>query len=77
MKKHNTSKVVLLVVTALWLLAAFVLPDKNWAHLVKTGLTLVEFVLLILNIKESNNTVKVILVTIMMFMLLREQRRPE
>lgn len=70
MKKHNTSKVVLLVVTALWLLAAFVLPDKNWAHLVKTGLTLVEFVLLILNIKESNNTVKVILVTIMMFMLL-------
>lgn len=70
MKKHNTSKVVLLVVTALWLLAAFVLPDKNWAHLVKTCLTLVEFVLLILNIKESNNTVKVILVTIMMFMLL-------
>ena len=70
MKKHNTSKVVLLVVTALWLLSAFVLPDKNWAHLVKTGLTLVEFVLLILNCKESNNTFKAILVTIMMFMLL-------
>ena len=70
MKKHNTSKVVLLVVTALWLLTAFILPDKNWAHLVKTVLTLVELVLLLLSFKESNNTFKVILVTIMMFMLL-------
>lgn len=70
MKKHNTSKVVLLVVTALWLLASFILPDKNWAYLVKAGLTLVELFLIIFNVKEKQNVVKVVLVTTVMYLLL-------
>ncbi len=70
MKKHNTIKVVLLVVTALLLVASFVLPDKNWAHLVKGGLALVELVLLLLNAKENSNTTKGVLVTILVFMAL-------
>ncbi len=70
MKKHNTMKVVLLVVTAIWLLAALVLPDKNWATLVKAGLTLVELFLIIFNVKEKHNVVKVVLVTTLIFVLL-------
>lgn len=63
MKKHNTMKVVLLVVTALWLISALFLPDKDWGVLVKCGLSLVELVLLLWNLKDKNNTLKVVLVT--------------
>lgn len=70
MKKHNTIKVVLLVVTAIWLLASLFLPDKNWAYLVKAGLTLVELFLIIFNVKENHNVVKVVLITTLAFMLL-------
>ena len=63
MKKHNTMKVVLLVVTALWLISALFLPDKDWGVLVKCGLSLVELMLLLWNLKEKNNTLKVVLVT--------------
>ena len=70
MKKHNTMKVVLLVVTALWLLSALFLPDKSWAVLVKCGLSLVELFLLLFNIKEKNNSLKVVLVTAFVFAIL-------
>lgn len=70
MKKHNTIKVVLWVVTAIWLLAAIFLPDKNWANLVKAGITLVELFLIIFNVKEKHNVVKVVLITTIVFMLL-------
>lgn len=70
MKKHNTIKVVLLVVTAIWLLASLFLPDKNWAYLVKAGLTLAELFLIIFNVKENHNVVKVVLITTLAFMLL-------
>lgn len=63
MKKHNTMKVVLLVVTALWLISALFLPDKDWGVLVKCGLSLVELMLLLWNLKDKNNTLKVVLVT--------------
>ena len=63
MKKHNTMKVVLLVVTVLWLISALFLPDKNWGVLVKCGLSLVELMLLLVSLKEKNNTLKVVLVT--------------
>ena len=63
MKKHNTMKVVLLVVTALWLISALFLPDKDWGVLVKCGLSVVELVLMLLALKEKNNTLKVVLVT--------------
>ena len=63
MKKHNTMKVVLLVVTALWLISALFLPDTDWAVLVKCGLSVVELVLLLISLKEKNNTLKVVLVT--------------
>ena len=70
MKKHNTSKVVLWVVAIVWLLAAVILPDENWANLVKAGITLAELILIIVNVKEKNNVVKVVLVTTIAFMLL-------
>ncbi|MBO5120089.1 MAG: hypothetical protein J6C28_00200 [Bacilli bacterium] len=63
MKKHNTMKVVLIVVTALWLISALFLPDKDWGVLVKCGLSLVELMLLLWNLKDKNNTLKVVLVT--------------
>ena len=64
MKKHNTMKVVLLVVTALWLISALFLPDKDWGVLVKCGLSLVELFLMLFALKEKNNALKVVLVTI-------------
>ena len=64
MKKHNTMKVVLLVVTALWLISALFLPDKDWGVLVKCGLSLVELFLMLFALKDKNNTLKVVLVTI-------------
>lgn len=70
MKKHNTMKVVLLVVTALWLLSAIVLPDKNWAILVKLVLSLAELILILVNLKEKNNVLKVVLVTTLGLILL-------
>ena len=70
MKKHNTMKVVLLVVTALWLLSAIVLPDKNWAILVKLVLSLAELILILVNLKEKNNVLKVVLVTTLGLVLL-------
>lgn len=70
MKKHNTMKVVLLVVTALWLLSALFLPDKSWAVLVKCGLSLVELFLLLFSIKEKNNALKIVLVTTFVFAIL-------
>ena len=63
MKKHNTMKVVLLVVTALWLISALFLPDKDWGVLVKCGLSVVELFLLLFALKGKNNTLKVVLVT--------------
>lgn len=63
MKKHNTMKVVLLVVTALWLISALFLPDKDWGVLVKCGLSIVELFLLLFALKDKNNTLKVVLVT--------------
>lgn len=63
MKKHNTMKVVLLVVTALWLLCSIFLPDKNYGVLVKCGLSLIELFLLLFNLKDKNNTLKIVLVT--------------
>lgn len=70
MKKHNTMKVVLLVVTAIWLLASLVLPDKSWAQLIKAFLTLVELFLIILNVKENHNIVKGVIITALVFMIL-------
>lgn len=70
MKKHNKMKVVLSVVTALWLLSAIILPDKDWAVLVKIGLSLVELFLLLGCLKNKNNIVKVVLVTMLAFMVL-------
>lgn len=70
MKKHNTMKVVLLVVTALWLLSAIVFPDKNWAILVKLVLSLAELFLILVNLKETNNILKVVLVTTLGLVLL-------
>ena len=64
MKKHNTMKVVLIVVTILWLVSAFFLPDKDWAVLVKCGLSLVELFLMLFALKDKNNALKVVLVTI-------------
>ena len=64
MKKHNTMKVVLIVVTILWLVSALFLPDKDWAVLVKCGLSLVELFLMLFALKGKNNTLKVVLVTI-------------
>lgn len=70
MKKHNKMKVVLSVVTALWLLSAIILPDKDWAVLVKIGLSLVELFLLLGCLKNKNNIVKVVLVTMLALMVL-------
>lgn len=70
MKKHNTMKVVLLVVTALWLLSAIFLPNKSWAVLVKMGLSLVELFLILFNLKEKNNTLKVVFVTTIVLVIL-------
>lgn len=64
MKKHNTMKVVLLVVTALWLISALFLPDKDWGVLIKCGLSLVELFLMLFALKDKNNALKVVLVTI-------------
>lgn len=69
MKKHNTIKVVLWVVTAIWLLAALFLPNKAWGNLVKAGLSLAELFLIIFNVKEKHNVVKVVLVTALVFMV--------
>ncbi len=70
MKKYNTKKVVLLVVTALLLLAAIFLPDKNWGILVKSVLALTELFLILFSMKDAHNTVKVVLVTMLAFMVL-------
>ena len=70
MKRHNTMKVVLLVVTVLWLLSAIFLPDKDWAVLVKMALSLVELFLMLFAFKEKNNALKVVLVTTFVLMVL-------
>lgn len=70
MKKHNTMKVVLLVVTALWLVSAIFLPDKDWGVLVKVGLSLVELFLILFGLKEKDNALKAVLVTTVVLMVL-------
>lgn len=70
MKKHNIFKVVLLVVSFVWLLAAIFLPDANWANLVKVTLTLTELFLIMFSVKEKHNVVKVVLITTLVFLLL-------
>ena len=70
MKKHNILRVVLLVVSLDWLLAAIFLPDANWANLVKVTLTLVELFLIIFSVKEKHNIVKVVIITTLVFLLL-------
>lgn len=70
MKKHNTMKVVLCVVTALWLLSAILLPSKDWAVVVKVVLSLAELFLVLSCLKDKNNTLKVVLVTTLALVVL-------
>lgn len=69
MKKHNISKIVLLVVTFLMLVSWF-LPDKDWSYIVKLVLWFAEAVLLIIALRDKSTSLKVVLLTMMAFMLL-------
>ena len=69
MKKHNISKIVLLVVTFLMLISWF-LPDKDWSYIVKLVLWFAEAVLLIIALRDKSTSLKVVLLTMMAFMLL-------
>ena len=69
MKKHNISKIVLLVVTFLMLVSWF-LPDKDWSYIVKLVLWFAEAVLLIIALRDKSTSLKVVLFTMMAFMLL-------
>lgn len=70
MKKHNASKVVLALVTIALLGFSIFAPDKDWSNIVKIVLALVDMFLIIGCLNEKHNTLKAILVTMLMFMLL-------
>lgn len=70
MRKHNILKVALWVVPILALLLAIIFPNKGWAYIINTVLVLAELVILVFNFKREDNTISVLLVTILCFMLL-------
>lgn len=70
MKKHNISKVALWVVPVVILLLAVIFPNKGWAYLVNLLLAFAELLLIVFKFKDKHNVNKVILATILCFMLL-------
>lgn len=70
MKKHNILKVALWVIPVIILLLAIIFPSKGWAYLVNLLLTFVELFLIIFNLKNKNNSIKIVLAVIVCFLLL-------
>lgn len=70
MKKHNAIKVVLALVTLALLGFAIFAPAKNWANIVMIGLALVDMFLWISCLNEKQNTLKIVLVTMLVFAIL-------
>lgn len=70
MKKHNILKVALWVVPVIILLFAIIFPNQGWAYLVTLLLSFAELVVIVYNFKDKHNSNKVILATIICFLLL-------
>lgn len=69
MKKHNISTIVLLIVTLL-MLVSWLLPDADWAYIVKLVLWVAEFVLVLIAIRDKSTSLKVVLISTLALMLL-------
>ena len=70
MKKHNILKVALWVVPVIILLLAILFPNQGWSYLVTLLLSFAELAVIVYNFKDNYNSNKVILATIVCFLLL-------
>lgn len=70
MKKDKILKGALWIIPVVILLVAVIFPNKPWAYVVDLLLSFVELCLIVFGFKEQHNASKVVLVTILCFMLL-------
>lgn len=70
MKKDKILKGALWILPVIILLVAIFFPNKGWAYLVNLLLSFVELLLVVFNFKDKHNASKVVLTTILCFMLL-------
>lgn len=70
MKKHNILKVALWIVPIIILLLAIIFPNAGWAYLVNLLLSFAELGIIVYNFKDKHNANKVVLATMLCFVLL-------
>lgn len=70
MKEHKFLKVALWIVPLIILLLAIIFPAKSWVYVVNLVLSLIELALIIFNVNDKHNSSKVVLATILCFLIL-------